>query len=351
VLSERLAASVYKQAENESDLGKSAELYLRVVDLVPDASFAPQALYDASTQFLQLKNWAPAIAALTVFQERFPENKLYSDTSDKLVYAYLENNDPIPAAEKLVEISNSAEDSSVASNSLYRAAEIYLENDFAYEAVGLLEEFTKRYPEQFALNVEAYHQNIVYFKGRDDYRKVTQWREALVEYERDNIERRSARSAYLAANASLSLIDKDIVKFEELSLTLPLKKSLAQKTRNLKSLVSKLEDLADYEVSEVISAATYKIATIYRTLAQDIMNSERPEKLTELQLEQYDILLEEEAYTFEEQALEIYQINLDRVPSGEYDKWIAATYEVLAEMNPTEFERKPKVIIHADEYY
>lgn len=351
VLSERLAASVYKQAEKESAIGKSAELYLRVVDLVPDSSIAPTALFDASTQFLQIQNWPQSIATLNVFQERFPDSELYEDASDKLVYAYLENEEPIPAAEKLVEISNSTADLAKASNSLYRAAEIYLENDFAYEAVGLLDGFVKRYPDQFELNIEAYFQSIRYFDRRKEDSNANKWRAALVEYEQDRISQRNGRSAYVAANAALSLLNKDILKFEAISLSLPLKKSLDQKTRNLKALVAKLESLADYEVSEVISAATYKIGTIYRTLAQDIMSSERPDKLTELQLEQYDILLEEQAYSFEEQALEIYQINLDKVPDGEYDRWIAATYEVLAEMNPTEFERKSKAILHADEYF
>ncbi len=351
VLSERLAASVYKQAESESELGKSAELYLRVVDLVPDASIVPQALFDASTQFLQLENWSQAIATLNVFQERFPDSEMYQDASDKLVFAYLNNDEPIPAAEKLIEISNTIKDHGIASNSLYRAAEIYLENDFTLEAVGLLESFIKRYPEQFALNIEAYHQNIAYYTGRNEQKWADKWRSALVSYELDNRSQRNDRSSYLAANAALRLLRKDVSSFEAIKLSLPLKKSLDQKTRNLKKLVAKLEGLADYEVAEIISAATFKIASIYRTLAQDVMSSERPDKLTELQLEQYDILLEEQAYSFEEQALEIYQINLDKVPEGEYDQWIAATYEALAEMNPTEFERKPRGILQADEYY
>lgn len=351
VLSERLAASVYRQAENEADIAKSAELYLRVVDLVPDASFAPQALFDASTQLLKLKRWSQAIATLNVFQGRFPQHELYANASEKLVFAYIENQEPVPAAEKLVEISNSSNDQTIASNSLYRAAEIYLENDFAFEATNLFSAFIQKFPEQFELNLEAYFQNISYFDGRKQHSEANKWRHELVDYEAANRNKRSDRSAYLAANAALSLIDKDIDRFEEIQLTLPLKKSLDQKKRKLKLIVSSLEDLADYEVSEVISAATYKIATIYRILAQDIMSSERPDKLTELQLEQYDILLEEQAYTFEEQALEIYQINLDKVPEGEYDEWIAASYEMLAEMNPTEFERKSKVILHADEYY
>lgn len=351
VLQERLAASVYKQAESENAIEKSAELYLKVVDLVPDASIAPQALFDASTQFMMIKNWPQAIATLNVFQQRFPTHDMYQSASDKLVFAYLENKEPIEAAEKLVQTSNEVKDINKASNSLYRAAEIYIENDFAYEGISLLATFIQRYPELFELNIEAYQQNISYYDARRELANANAWRTKLIAYENKMQARRSARSAYLASNAALVLLDDDVEAFGKLALTLPLKASLSTKKKNLKRVVSKLEKLSDYEVAEVISAATYKIATIYRTLAQDIMKSERPAKLTELQLEQYNILLEEQAYSFEEQAMQIYQINLDKVPSGEFDKWIAATYDVLAEMNPTEYKRQPKVITHAEEYY
>jgi hypothetical protein len=42
-----------------------------------------------------------------------------------LVFAYLENKEPMSAAEKLVEISKTVSDPAKASNSLYKAAEIY----------------------------------------------------------------------------------------------------------------------------------------------------------------------------------------------------------------------------------
>ena len=133
--------------------------------------------------------------------------------------------------------------------------------------------------------------------------------------------------------------------------SLPLKASLAKKTKALKAIVSQLENLSDYEDSVIMSAATYQIASIYRTLARDILNSERPDSLTALQLEQYDILLEEQAYPFEEQAMDIYKINIDKVSQGHYDKWIDRAFEVMAEMNPTEYKRNLKATPYASEMF
>ena len=343
VLGERLAASIYKQAESETVLAQSAEMYLKVVDKVPNASIVPQALYDASSQLLQINKWQQAIAALSVFQERFPQHPLYNDASDKLVFAYLENKEPISAAEKLVEISKTASEQSKASNALYRAAEIYLENDFANLAIPLLERFINSYPDQFELAIEAHNTQINYFEAHNDAQKKIAWQRKLVEFEKSSGAARTARSMSLAANAAFELTYQDIETFESVSLSLPLKKSLEKKTKVLKDVVGKLEALAEYKDSVIMSAATHQIGSIYRTLARDILKSERPTGLSELELEQYTILLEEQAYPFEEQAMDIYRINVEKVAQGQYDKWIERTYDVLAEMNPTEFKRDLKV--------
>lgn len=351
ILGERLAASIYKQAESESVIGLSAELYLKAVDKVPNSSIAPQALYDASSQFLQVEKWRQAIAALSVFQQRFPKHPLYNDASDKLVFAYEKNKEPISAAEKLVEIANTVNDKAKASNSLYRAAEIYLENDFTNLALPLLADFIKKYPDQFGLVIEAYNLHIDYFAKQKDTAAKVAWQRKLVAFEKANKKIRTARSSSLAANAAFELTYVDLEKFEDIKLSLPLKKSLAKKKAALKTIVSQLEGLSEYQDSVIMSAATFQIASIYRTLARDILNSERPDSLNAMQLEQYDILLEEQAYPFEEQAMDIYEINIQKVAQGQYDKWIERTFDVMAQMNPTEYQRNLKVTPYAEQMF
>ena len=76
---------------------------------------------------------------------------------------------------------------------------------------------------------------------------------------------------------------------------------------------------ADYRVAEVTTVATYEIAEIYRKLGQDIMKSERPKKLAGDQLDEYNSLLEEQAFPFEEQAISTHEINTKRAREGVYD--------------------------------
>jgi len=351
VLEERLAASIYKQAETETDLEISAELYLRVVDTVPGSSIVPQALYDASSQLLALKKWGPAIATLNHFQSAYPKHELYDDASEKLIFAYVENKELVSAAEILVKVSNKSQAKAKASNYLYRAADLYHSNGFEYEGVQLYEKFVNRYKEMFDLNIEAHHLIVQFNEDAANKRAANSWKHKLVQYEKQDTSKRTDRSSFIASNAALSLTMQDYKIFEEYKLTLPLKKSLAKKKALLTGVVKKFESLVDYDVADVASASTYQIAQVYRAFAQDLMLSERPAELNELQLEQYDILLEEQAYPFEEQALDIYKINLSKVPDGQFDEWIKLSLSVLKDMNPAEYKREFKEASHATSIY
>ena len=95
-------------------------------------------------------------------------------------------------------------------------------------------------------------------------------------------------------------------------------------------------------MAEYSTAATHKTAELYRILAADLMNSERPGKLSELELEQYEILLEEQALPFEDKAIDIYQQNTQLVLRQVYDEWVKKSFAALSLLMPgryAKFER------------
>jgi TolA-binding protein len=351
ILQERLAASIYKQAESENNIELSAALYLKVVDTVPNSSIVPQALYDASSQLLASKKWGQAIATLSHFQSAFPSHELYDDASEKLIFAFIENQEHVSAAEILESVSKTSHDKVKASNYLYRAADLYHKNGFEYEGVQLYEKFITTYKDMFDLNIEAHHLIVQFNEKSSNTKLANTWKNKLVKYEKQDVNKRTDRSSFLASHAALTLAMIDFETFEKYKLTLPLKKSLAKKKTLLTGVVKKFESLVDYDVAEIISASTYQIAQVYRALAQDLMLSERPAELNELQLEQYNILLEEQAYPFEEQALDIYKINLSKVAGGQFDVWIKRSLSVLEDMNPAEYKREFKEVSHAENIY
>jgi hypothetical protein len=73
------------------------------------------------------------------------------------------------------------------------------------------------------------------------------------------------------------------------------------------------------------------------------MNSSRPDGLSALELSQYDILLEEQAYPFEETAIGLHEKNIARVRAGLYDDWVKNSFIALKNKNPGRYN-KPEVI-------
>ena len=69
-------------------------------------------------------------------------------------------------------------------------------------------------------------------------------------------------------------------------------------------------------MSEVTTAATFESAELYRQLAKDLMASERPNNLSKDELEQYNVLLEEQAFPFEEKSIKLHEVNTARSKDG-----------------------------------
>ena len=107
--------------------------------------------------------------------------------------------------------------------------------------------------------------------------------------------------------------------FRGVRLTAPLKKSLVGKRKALDKALDAYKQAAEYNVAEVTTAATYEMAELYRTLAKDLLASERPKTLKGDALEQYNLLLEEQVFPFEEQAIQIHELNAARAKEGVYD--------------------------------
>jgi hypothetical protein len=56
-------------------------------------------------------------------------------------------------------------------------------------------------------------------------------------------------------------------------------------------------------------------------------------------LEQYDVLLEEQAYPFEEKAIELHQANTKRASEGIYDESVQKSFAVLAKLMPARYAK------------
>ena len=141
------------------------------------------------------------------------------------------------------------------------------------------------------------------------------------------------------------LADGEYEVYRGIKLNFPIKRSLKKKKRSMERALAAFEKTNAYGVQQYATRATYYMASIYDTLSDDLMNSERPDNIDALALEQYDLLLEEQAYPFEEKAIAIHESNARRAWEGVYDEWVRASFASLGDLLPARYRKKESLAV------
>jgi cellulose synthase operon protein C len=342
-LTERLAADVYKQGEAAQQAGNAAgavDAYLRVAKVAPDSKIRATAQYDAATQLINMKDWGRAIGVLEDYRRDFPKSELAAEVTRKLAVAYSEGNRPGPAAAEFERIAaDPHEDPKVQREALLQSADLFAKANDTRKAVAMLEKFVATHPTPLAEAIEVRQRLADYAGHSGDTARQSYWYREIVQADAQAGAGRTDRTRYLAAKAQIQLATPARDAFRNVKLVLPLKKSLIAKRKALDTALAAYKRALDYKVAETTTAATFEMAELYRQLAKDIMASERPRNLSKDEREQYDSLLEEQVYPFEEQAINLHEANTARAKDGLYDEWVKRSYGVLAELKPARYAK------------
>ena len=335
---ERLAASIYKQGEQKNKAGDSAaavEDFLRVSTMAPTSKVRANADFDAAALLIGAKQWDRAIVVLEGFRRNFPDSPLQPDVTRKLAVAYAESNHPGQAAMEFERIAQSpGETPEVQREAILQAADLYDKAGDAAKSRAMLEAFVKHFPQPLNPAMEARNKLSVIAGKSGDINGRDYWLREIIVADRAAGASRTDRSKALAAKATLTLAAPAREEFIRIKLVAPLKKSLAEKRKAMEAALKAYTQAADYQVAEVTTAATYESAELYRQLAKDLLSSERPKNLSKEELEQYDVLLEEQAFPFEEKAIKLHEVNIARTKDGTYDEWVQKSFAALAQLNP-----------------
>jgi TolA-binding protein len=338
VIVERLAASIYKQGEQKSKSGDSAaavEDYLRVSALAPTSKVRSNADFDAAALLIKDKQWDRAIVVLEGFRRNFPQSPLQGDVTRNLAVAYTESNHPGQAAVEFERIAQSpGESADVQREATLQAADLYDKAGDTPKSRAMLEAFVKHFPQPLNPAMEARNKLSLITAKAGDIGARDYWLRDIVAADRAAGAARTDRSRALAAKATMTLAIPVREEFKSIKLVAPLKKSLAEKRKAMEAALKAYENAADYQVAEVTTAATFESAELYRQLGKDLMSSERPKNLSKDELEQYDVLLEEQAFPFEEKAIKLHEVNAARTKDGTYDEWVQKSFAALAQLNP-----------------
>jgi tetratricopeptide (TPR) repeat protein len=338
VIVERLAASIYKEGEQKSKSGDSAaavEDFLRIDALAPTSKVRVNADFDAAALLVTQKQWTRAIPVLEGFRHNFPDNPLQEDVTRDLAVAYTETNRPGQAALEFEQISQSSKETpEVQREATLQAADLYDKAGNTTKSKAMLEAFVKHFPSPLNPAMEARNKLSVIAGKAGDFSGRDYWLRDIIAADRSAGAARTDRSKVLAARATLTLAAPAREEFKSIKLVAPLKKSLGEKRKAMEAALKAYEAAADYQVADVTTAATYESAELYRQLGKDLMSSERPRNLNKDELEQYNVLLEEQAFPFEEKAIQLHEVNTARTKDGTYDEWVQKSFAALAQLNP-----------------
>ena len=341
-LIENLAVSIYKlgeEANKQGDFKTAAGHFLRVAQLAPESQIRPTADYDGITNLIQLKDWGKAAEVLQSFRANYPGHPLQSEVNKSIAFIYKETGKLSLAAAEYERIEIESQDSEVRREALQLAADLYLQTQEPDKALKVYQRYVSLYPKPTELALEARSKIATIFKGRKDTIAYLNELKSIIGADAHAATERTARTRYLAAVAALELAEPLFDQFVKIKLARPFDKNLLKKSKAMKATKETYEQLLDYEVGDVTSTATYYLAEIYYNFSRALIESERPKGLSSLELEQYELSIEEQAYPFEEKAIQTHEKNLELLSLGIYGPWIDKSIEKLAKLLPARYAK------------
>lgn len=344
-LIERQAASIYKQGEQARAAGKPRDAvahFNRVASVAPQSAVRATAQYDAAAALIGIKDWDAATRLLEDFRQRFPTHPLYAEVGDKLAVGYIEKGKWEQAAGELERIAATSKDPQVARDALWQAAELYEKGGARAPAVKAYSLYVQRYPNPLEPAMEARFRLADLAKAEGNAARELALMKEIFQADQRGAGARTNRTRYLGAMAALALAEPVLADYRKVALVEPLAKQLKLKKAKMEEVLKAYAVASDYGVADVTTAATYHIASLYQDFGRALLTSQRPAKLSKAELEQYNVMLEEQAFPFEEKATEIHEVNARRAAQGIYDPWVKRSFAALAELRPLRYGKSER---------
>ena len=341
---DNLAISIYNQATAAKAKNNAAEAlrqYARISDIAPDSDIAATGLYDAITLAFDNKQWAETVKYIEKFQRLYPSNKLSHDVSKKLSIAYLNTNQDAAAAAELIKVSRTDDNIDYKVAALWKAAGLYESKKDYSAAINAFEEYATKYPRPYPQYMEAMQKLTELYSLTNNTQAVQQWRNRLLDADKSAPnDLKTDRTNFVSSMAALQLARQENQQYSSIRLTLPLNRSLVRKKDALQKALGLYGKAASYGIPETTTEATYAIADIYYSFSKSLLDSERPANLNAAELEQYKILLEDQAFPFEDNAIKFFEKNLSHIKQGISDDWVRKSFSQLKLLFPARYNRE-----------
>lgn len=350
-LVERQAAAIYKQGEAAREAGQAREAvghFARIASLgaLPGASAVrASALLDTAVALIGLKDWDAAARTLEDFRRQHPNHPMQADVAPKLALAYMEGGKPALAAVEFERVAATAQDPVLARGAQWQAAELrHKAADKATPKSPLLataikswERYLQAWPQPAEPAVQARWQLAQLTKQDNQLPRSTAWLRAVQAADREAGEARTPVTRSLGGQATLILSEPLLEAYKKVPLIEPLAKQLKLKKAKMDDVLKAYAQASEAGVADVTTAATFQTAALYQDFGKAMIGSQRPKGLKKLELEQYNVLLEEQAFPFEEKAIELHETNARRTTQGLWDAHVQKSLAELAKLKPVRY--------------
>ncbi len=339
--SQRLAVSLYKRGElarGEGQLREAAGLFEQAAAAAPDPLIRAPAEYDAASAYYSLEDWPASQRAFERFLSRNSDHALSADAESKLALAYERGGQLAAAAAMYQRVAlRPTTQTDLRREASWLSASLYDRAQARGNAMAAYRSYVDRYPLPLLPAQRARQRLADYSSSAAD--QAAPWLQAIVDADQRSGSR-EAESRQLAAAASLQLGRNAATVLARMPLRGALKDSLAQRIAQTRSAVELLERAAAYGFAETTTAATYELGSLYLGLGRALLASDRPAGLSADEREQYELLLEEQAYPFEEKAIAAYESNLSRLNQDLWNEWVRRSAQALATLVPVKYGKQ-----------
>jgi tetratricopeptide (TPR) repeat protein len=340
----RMAASIYKQAEarrDKNDIDGAVADFLRIGSTGADVKMVSAAQFDAATLLLNNKRYAQAIPILNEFRQKYPQHELSATIPDKLALAYEQTGQSAPAAHEYENIANAnmKTNAELAREAEWTAAGLYEKANMPTEAIRIYQSYVGAFPTPLDVFDEAQFKLYSYYDTQHNVNESHRWLLALATTYDNAGTARTNRISYLGAMAHYKMCQPLYDDFAGIALKQPLKQSLGTKKLAMQKALEAYKATGAIGVAEFTTSSNYQIAEIYRKLATDLRDSERPKGLGQDELDQYAELLDEQATPFEDKSIDLYVANANLAKQNIYDEPVRKSFEALAKLSPGRYNK------------
>ncbi len=346
-IKESLALAIYRQGElAQKDKAQDAALnhFTRIVRIAPKSKLAATGLYDAIAMSMQGQAWNQAVVLIKQFQALYPKHKRKNDISKKLSVAYLNSDQKGKAAQEFEKIAKLENNLEVKMAALWQAAQLYRNKNNTDAAIRAYRDYAHAYKTPYAQNLEAMFALTELYKQKGETQKRYFWQTRIRTVDQKATKRvKTDRTSFIASTTTLELAHQRNTEFTRRKLVEPIAKNLKLKKTAMQASVKLYGQASSYGVQEITTEATNAIGEIYLQFSESLLSSERPKSLSDDELEQYEILLEDQAYPFEEKAIEFYETNMARTRDNTHDQWIDRSFKQLENLFPVRYKRRGKL--------